>query len=233
MANDSDVSRAQLLQALRSLAGFLVFIGVAMFLPAGRLDWARGWMFLAAFFALTIPSLVYLRRTNPEIFVARSRIHGSTKTWDKIILSLLLPSMLLEIVLAALDSGRFHWSEVPAWGTALGYAFLALGYLVSVWAYRFNKFAEPGVRVQRERGQQVIDRGPYAWIRHPVYLGGLFIAASLPLTLGSWWAFIPAAVGSATLVLRIVMEERTLRDELEGYRAYTERVRWRLVPRLW
>jgi protein-S-isoprenylcysteine O-methyltransferase Ste14 len=218
---------------MRSLAGFLVFIGVAMFLPAGRLDWTRGWVFLAAFIALTIPSLVYLRRTNPEIFVARSRIHGSTKTWDKVILSLLLPSMLLEIVLAALDSGRVHWSEVPVWATVLGYLLLAIGYLLSVWAYRFNKFAEPGVRVQKERGQQVIDRGPYAWIRHPVYLGGLCIAASLPLTLGSLWAVIPAAVGSATLVLRIVMEERTLREELEGYRAYMERVRWRLVPRVW
>jgi protein-S-isoprenylcysteine O-methyltransferase Ste14 len=228
-----DESRAQLLQAMRSLIGFLVFIGIAMFLPAGRLGWARGWAFLAAFFALTIPSLVYLRRTNPEIFVARSRIHRSTKTWDKVILSLLLPAMLFEIVLAALDDGRLHWSSVPAWATTLGYVFLAFGYLVSVWAYRFNKFAEPGVRVQRERGQQVIDDGPYAHIRHPVYLGGLFIAASLPLTLGSLWALIPAAVGSATILVRILMEERTLRDELEGYREYMERVRWRLVPRVW
>jgi protein-S-isoprenylcysteine O-methyltransferase Ste14 len=220
-------------RAMRSLVGFLVFIAVAMFLPAGRLGWVRGWLFLGAFVALTIPSLVYLRRTNPEIFAARSRIHQGTKTWDKVILSLLLPSMLLEIVLASLDSGRFHWSSVPAWATALGYAFLALGYLVSVWAYRFNKFAEPGVRVQKERGQQVIDGGPYAWIRHPVYLGGLFIAACIPLTLGSWWALIPAAVGSATILVRIRLEERTLRDELEGYGEYMDRVRWRLVPRVW
>ena len=233
MSDDRTVSRAQLLRALRSLAGFLVFIGVAMFLPAGRLDWMRGWMFLAAFFTLTIPSLMYLRRTNPEIFAARSRIHGGTKTWDKVILSLLLPSMLIEIVLAALDSGRFHGSEVPAWATALGYVFLTVGYLISVWAYRFNKFAEPGVRVQKERGQEVIDVGPYAWIRHPVYLGGLCIAASLPLTLGSLWALIPAAVASATILLRIRLEERTLRDELEGYREYMEHVRWRLVPRVW
>jgi protein-S-isoprenylcysteine O-methyltransferase Ste14 len=233
MSNEAIGSRAAVLQAMRSLAGFLVFIGVARFLPAGRWGWTRGWLFLAAFFALTIPSLVYLRRTNPEIFVARSRIHGSTKTWDKVILSLLLPSMLFEIVLAALDSGRFHWSRVPAWATALGYVFLVFGYLLSVWAYRFNKFAEPGVRVQKERGQQVIDGGPYALVRHPVYLGGLFIAACIPLTLGSLWALIPAAVGGATILVRILMEERTLRDELDGYREYMDRVRWRLVPRVW
>ena len=167
MSNEAIGSRAAVLQAMRSLAGFLVFIGVAMFLPAGRWGWTRGWLFLAAFLRAHHPESRLpaphqsrdLRRPQPD---PRER-----KTWDKVILSLLLPSMLFEIVLAALDSGRFHWSRVPAWATALGYVFLVFGYLLSVWAYRFNKFAEPGVRVQKERGRQVIDGGPYALVRHP------------------------------------------------------------------
>ena len=221
------------LRAIVSLGAFLGFVGAAVFLPAGDLWWPNGWTLLLVLAALTAPSVLYLRRTNPDIFIARSKIHAGTKSWDKVLLTFLLLSLGAEFPVAALDAGRFHWSSVPLWLMALGYALLSAGYAISIWAYRVNKFAEPGVRIQKERAQTVIDTGPYAVVRHPVYLGGLLIALSIPLALGSFWALVPAGAGCLVLVVRIVLEERTLRQELEGYKGYMSRVRYRLITGIW
>jgi protein-S-isoprenylcysteine O-methyltransferase Ste14 len=103
----------------------------------------------------------------------------------------------------------------------------------SVWAYSVNKFAEPGVRIQTERGHQVIDTGPYAIVRHPIYVAGFLIVAGTPLALGSLWALIPVAVASPTLIVRTAFEDRLLQDELGGYKVYASRVRYKLVPWVW
>jgi protein-S-isoprenylcysteine O-methyltransferase Ste14 len=89
------------------------------------------------------------------------------------------------------------------------------------------------VRIQTERGHKVIDTGPYAIVRHPLYAGALLMCAGIPLALGSFWALIPAAAGALVLVVRTVLEDRTLQAELEGYKEYTGRVRYRLIPGVW
>ncbi|MBN1507591.1 MAG: isoprenylcysteine carboxylmethyltransferase family protein, partial [Sedimentisphaerales bacterium] len=167
-----------------------------------------------------IPSAVYLWRVNPEIFVARGKIHAGTKPWDKVLLVLLLVSFLAILVVAPLDAGRFHWSSVPLWLTVLGYILLCVNFFLSVWAESVNQFAEPSVRIQTDRGHKVVDTGPYAIVRHPMYLSGLFLCAGIPLTLGSFWALIPAAVATVVLIVRTIMEDKTLQKELEGYKEY-------------
>jgi protein-S-isoprenylcysteine O-methyltransferase Ste14 len=164
-------------RSVLSSAVFTVLLVASLFLPAGDIGWAEGWAFIGGLFVLTSVSVVYLWRTNPEIFVARSKIHQGTKRWDLVFMAILLTSIWAEFPVAAFDSGRFHWSNVPRWGIVLGYVLLCVGNFVSVWAYQVNKFAEPGVRIQRDRGHQVIDSGPYAIVRHPFYLGGLFLVA--------------------------------------------------------
>jgi protein-S-isoprenylcysteine O-methyltransferase Ste14 len=228
--------RAMTATIWRSVVGtgvFFAFLIVGMFLPAGDVGWMRGWLLVLAFIVLTIPSVVYLRRTNPEIFFARSRFHEGTKSWDKVLVAILLLSLAAELPIAALDAGRFRWSHAALWVIVLGYVLLSAGYFISVWAYRVNKFAEPGVRIQTDRGQKVIDTGPYAIVRHPVYVGGLLLAVGIPLALGSFWALVPAAVGSLTILVRIAWEEQTLREELAGYNDYASRVRYRLIPGIW
>jgi protein-S-isoprenylcysteine O-methyltransferase Ste14 len=231
MADEGRSGTSALRRADLSLGCFLLFLAVAMFLPAG-IGWTEGWVFLLVFLLQMAMASLYLWRKNPDIFVARSKIHAGTKGWDKVVLVFLLLSFLAIYPLAGLDS-RYHWSSVPPWLIVLGYVLLSLGMIGSVWAYRVNKFAEPGVRIQTERGHKVIDTGPYAIVRHPIYVAGFLIVAGTPLALGSLWALIPVAVASPTLIVRTAFEDRLLQDELGGYKEYASRVRYKLVPWVW
>ncbi len=220
----------------RSLAALGVFVGVlavAFFASAGTVRWGRGWVFIGIFFVLTMLSVTYLWRTNPEIFVARRRVHPDTQRWDKMLLPFILLSFVAIFPVAGLDAGRLHASRVPLWLVVLGYVLWSVGYLSSIWVYQVNKFAEPGVRLQTERGQKVIDAGPYAIVRHPLYLGALLMCAGIPVSLGSYWAFLPAACGAAILVVRTRLEDRFLQKGLAGYKDYAARVRYRLIPGIW
>jgi protein-S-isoprenylcysteine O-methyltransferase Ste14 len=107
------------------------------------------------------------------------------------------------------------------------------GIAVTAWSQAMNPFFEPGVRIQSERHQRVIDRGPYRFLRHPGYIAALFLFFRMALALGSFWALVPAALAAALLVLRTALEDRLLRAELPGYDDYSRRVRWRLVPGVW
>lgn len=141
--------------------------------------------------------------------------------------------MITEVPLATFDAGRMGWSSMPRTFVILGYALLGTGIALSTWAQAVNPFFEPGVRVQRERGQQVISKGPYATVRHPGYASALMIFAGLALSLASWWALIPAAWASLILIVRTKWEDDLLRTELEGYSEYEKRTRYRLFPGLW
>lgn len=218
-------------RSLISLAVFLLLLAFIMFLPAG-IGWLQGWLFLAVFLLQIAVAAVYLWHKNPEIYLARSKIHKGTKPWDKVIMSLLLPSFMATIPLAAFDH-RFQWSSAPPWVLVLGYLLLTVGMLGSVWVEAVNKFAEPSVRIQAERGHKVVDTGPYAIVRHPMYATAFFLFVGIPLALGSYWALIPAAVASLVLIVRTALEDRMLQAELEGYQEYAERVRYRLIPGVW
>jgi protein-S-isoprenylcysteine O-methyltransferase Ste14 len=149
------------------------------------------------------------------------------------VICLLFVAILAIPPVAGLDDGRFHWSSTPWWVVALGYLMQLACWIGVAWAEAVNRFFEPGVRIQTERGHHVIDTGPYALIRHPGYFAAVLLFVGIALSLGSWWALIPAAFGSLLLVLRTVWEDRTLHAELPGYAAYAQRVRFRLVPGVW
>ncbi len=234
MSDGQRVPMAMLGRGIFSLAVFFVVLGILMFVPAGTIRWAEGWIFILVFLALTILAIIYLWRTNPEIFAARRKMfRPGTKRWDKVLVRLLMLSFLTLFVVAAMDSGQFHWSSAPTWLIVLGYVLLCTGYVLSIWAESVNKFAEPSVRIQTERGHKVIDTGPYAVIRHPLYLGALFFFTGIPLALASFYALIPGAAATAVLIVRTVLEDRTLHKELAGYNEYATRVRYRLIPGVW
>lgn len=204
-----------------------------VFLPAGSISWRPGWVFLTVLVLAFGISALVLARINPMIYRARSRIQPGTKGWDKALLAVILPAMVAILPVAALDAGRYHWSEVPGWVVALGYVALLGGITMTAWAQAVNPFFEPGVRIQSERHQRVIDVGPYRFLRHPGYAAALALFFGMALALGSFWALAPAMLASVLLVLRTSWEDRLLQNELPGYADYASRVHWRLLPALW
>lgn len=232
MPNATPSQNAAVLQSLISLVVTLIAMGVLLFWPAGTFDWPLGWWFVAAFLVGILVSLIVIWRLNPEIFVARSRIQPGTKAWDYIFIGLIIGGFIAILPVAGLDF-RFVWSSVPTWVIVVGYLLFALSFAGQIWALAVNRHFEPGVRIQQDRGQTVIDTGPYAIVRHPGYVTGALLALSMPLMLASWWALLPALVAVAALAVRTPFEERTLRDGLPGYTEYTQRVKYRWVPGVW
>jgi protein-S-isoprenylcysteine O-methyltransferase Ste14 len=232
MVEATKAQNGAVLQSLVALAITLVVMGLLAFVPAGTVDWPRGWWFCAAFLVATLIAVVVLWRLNPEIFAARSRVQPGTKSGDYIFLALVLGGFFFILPVAAFDF-RFGWSAMPDWVVWLGYVLFVLSYAGQVWPQAVNRHFEPGVRIQEDRGQTVIDTGPYAVVRHPGYISGSLLALSIPLMLGSWWALLPALVVVLGLVPRTLFEERMLIAELPGYREYTQRVKYRWVPGVW
>ena len=177
-------------------------------------------------------SIVIIWRRNPEIFAARSRIQPGTKAWDYVFIALIVGGFIAVLPVAALDF-RFGWSSVPVWAIVVGYLLFVLSFADQIWAQVVNRHFEPGVRIQSDRGQTVIDTGPYAIVRHPGYIGGVTLGLAMALMLGSWWALVPVAVLAAGTAVRTLLEEQTLRAELPGYTEYTQRVKYRWVPGVW
>jgi protein-S-isoprenylcysteine O-methyltransferase Ste14 len=214
-------------------SSLLIFV-LCLFLPAGTWTWFRGWLFFSVAVAASILITVYLRRVNPDVIAARVNRHDGTKRWDLLLGAIFgLPTMLAIPIVAALDDGRFHWFHLQWWGCVLGYTLLITGMVGLTWAESVNKFFEPTVRIQTERDHKVVDSGPYAIVRHPGYVSGFLVFIGMPLSLGSLWALIPAVLACLLLVVRTIWEDRTLRDELTGYREYAQRVRHRLIPGVW
>ncbi len=210
-----------------------LFVALFLFLPAGTWLWAKGWLFVGVFCAAAALSSLYLRRVNPDILPARINPHQGTERWDKPLVGFLLVSWSATFPVAALDDGRFHWFPVPGWVVVLGYVLFLAGMGILVWAEAVNKFFEPTVRIQADRGQTVIDTGPYAIVRHSGYVGGMLFFIGTPLSLGSLWGLIPAVLASLALILRTKWEDQTLQARLPGYKEYTDRVRYRLIPGVW
>jgi protein-S-isoprenylcysteine O-methyltransferase Ste14 len=208
---------------------FLFIMAVALFASAGTLSVVGFWLFLAIQLTGIVASFVLL---PPDLVRERMRPGG-----QKPPLGLRLSAIVIfvALVIAGLDRGRFHWTDdVPPWLQGLSLAGLAASYAFVFWAMTVNRFFSSIVRIQADRGQHVVASGPYAYIRHPGYLGALVMAVCSGPALGSWLATaIFVATGLPFLLHRAVTEDRVLRADLVGYEAYAGRVRWRLLPGIW
>jgi len=155
----------------------------------------------------------------------------NAKAWDKVLAPLMAVSIGYPMgIVAGLDH-RYHWTpEFPLWLIVTGFTLISLGYAFAAWAVAENRFFSAVVRIQTDRGHVVCDSGPYRFVRHPGYSGNILALLGIVLALGSVWTLIPAAVASIIGVIRTQLEDRTLQEELPGYRDYARRVRYRLFP---
>jgi protein-S-isoprenylcysteine O-methyltransferase Ste14 len=210
----------------------LATTGACLFGSAGRLDWPNGWVVIGLTLAGAVAATAVLIR-NPELHAERRNFKAG-KSWDKVIVPfVVLVGPAAMWITAGLDY-RHHWSaRVPNLAVAAAIGAALLGCALVVWAMRSNRFFSSVVRVQRERGHTVVTEGPYRHIRHPGYAGMSLFTLATPLILKSWWALFPAAINVTATLVRTVLEDRTLQNELEGYREYARSVTCRLVPFVW
>ncbi len=215
---------------VKSLSGLVITMAV-LFIPAGRLDWTMGWVYIAAFLlAQGVTALVI----DAELLAERETRHGDEAKWDQVVVSIYgVFSALLTPLIAGLDF-RYEWlPPMPLGIQIVGLVLFLLGWAISIWAMRANPYCSKIVRIQADRGHSVATAGPYRYVRHPGYVGTIVFSAAVPLLLGSVWALAPGALAVIVLVVRTALEDAMLCAELAGYHEYAQTVRYRLVPGIW
>ena len=209
----------------------IVFAGFVL-IHASRLGWTLGWIYVGIVGVTLAINLVCLRLWNPELIRRRMRVSKFSKTWDKVWAVMFGVAMIAIYVVAVMES-RDRAPSAPGAAWLLGLAIFVPGWALAIWSMVVNPFFEKTVRIQMNHGHRVIDTGPYAYMRHPGYVGFAGWMLSTPLLLASTWAFVPALISVVLLVIRTMLEDRTLHEELPGYAEYASRVRFRLIPGIW
>lgn len=213
----------------------LIVMAGLLFGAAGTAFWPQAWTFLAIFTITSAGFGLWLQRRDPGLLAARlsSPLQQGQPIWDKLFLLIFILIWLGWLALMGLDAMRWRSSVLPIWLNILGGVLVVTGFLGVCRVFEENSFAAPVVRIQSERGQRVIDTGPYAIVRHPMYAAGLIYLFGLPLLLGSWYGLAMLPLFLAGLIPRAILEERTLQNALSGYADYRRRVRYRLLPGIW
>jgi len=230
--HQSETTRSVVRYLVREVMGLLM-LAAMLFLPAGRLDWGMGWALVGIMLAWSTATALVLIPRNPELLAERVGPKKGAKTWDMVILSIIGLVWIARCIVAGLDE-RFGWTTgipLPLQIAALVVAVLA--YALVLWATAANAFFSQVVRIQKERDHTVATGGPYRYVRHPGYVGTILFELATPVMLGSWWALIPGGLSALLSVVRTALEDKTLLDELDGYREYAERTRYRLLPGVW
>ena len=214
---------------------WLAAMGVILFAAAGDRGWPQGWIFLGEIAISSFAVSFWLARHDPALLASRlsAPMQRDQRPWDRVFMVAALSVFMGWLALCAVDARRFQWSVVPLWAQGLGAVLIAMS-MIAVWrTFRFNTFAAPQVRMQKDRQHRVITDGPYRIVRHPMYAAALVFFAGAPLLLGSWWGLLCVPVAAVGMGIRAVGEERMLRSELAGYDDYARRVRFRMFPGLW
>ena len=215
-----------------SLVVLAVVMGLLLFVPAGTVRYWPGWVYLSIFFGAATLTTRYLMRHDPAL-LERRMSGGPTaekRAVQKFIMLCTSAGFIALLVVPALDH-RYHWSTVPLSGVVVGDVLVATGLYFIFLVYRENTFTSATIEVAPD--QTVISTGPYAVVRHPMYASGLLYVLGTPLALGSYWGLVPLAAMSPFLIWRLFDEEQFLRERLPGYTEYQQKVRHRLVPRIW
>ena len=213
---------------VKFFCGFLL-VGVLIFLPAGTLAFAKGWLLMGLLFGpMFIAGLVMLAK-SPEFLAKRLDVKEKRSAQQGVVkLSGLM--FIAGFVVAGLDF-RFGWSNMPQAVTVVASVLFLLAYLLYAEVMRENAYLSRTIKV--EEGQTVVSTGLYGIVRHPKYMATLLLFLVMPLVLGSWWALIPFAFYPAIIISRLKDEEVLLTRELVGYAEYKEKVRYRIIPFIW
>jgi protein-S-isoprenylcysteine O-methyltransferase Ste14 len=220
------------LQMLWYTAFSILFFGVLLFWPAGTFDYWQAWVFVAVFVVGTMVPTVYLAVKYPDAFRRRTRSGplAEPRMTQKLVMVGVIGTAVAAAVLSSLDH-RFGWSSVPTAAVVIGNALVLAGLAVAELVVIQNNYAAATITV--EANQPVVSTGLYGVVRHPMYVGALTMMAGMPLALGSYWGLLTIIPGVLVFAARITDEEKALRQDLDGYEAYTKKVHYRLIPGVW
>ncbi len=229
MANPS----SKTILAFILLIGYVAISAAIYFFSAGRIDLPFAWLYFSLNLVLGLAFSAVMARTNPELIA--ERIKPGPGEQDRLFKSAGLALIIFKLILAGLDVGRYHWTApVSAVVQITALIFVIVGYFVLAWATFTNRFFSSAVRLQPDRQQVVIDKGPYALVRHPGYIGAILYLPFSGLALGSWVATVAVGIPLVLLILRrTLLEDAMLHRGLPGYAAYAARVQYRLLPGVW
>jgi protein-S-isoprenylcysteine O-methyltransferase Ste14 len=224
---------------IRAVIGFMAYLflnPLILFLSAGTTKWGMAWAYFSVSILGMVVSRVIAIRKNPDLLEERARYQESdnVKSWDKVLVPIAaLYGPMVTIIVAGLDM-RFGWTIVfPLWFQLLALLVGIIGLVIASWAMVENRFFSAVVRIQDDRDHSVCDTGPYRYIRHPGYAGGILFYLITPVVLNSIWAYIPISISVIATVVRTALEDQLLVNELPGYREYTQKTRFRLLPGVW
>lgn len=232
---DMDKSTILRIVIIRFIFTIIIMMAV-LFLSAGRLDWWEGWAYGGLTLVVLIISRTVMFKKDPEMIIERMAAgkEENVKSWDKILVPLIaVYAPIITWVVAGLDE-RFGWS--PDIEDRVQIAALLINFAASIfstWATFANRFFSSHVRIQTDRGHTVVREGPYKFVRHPGYTGGIVSWLTTPIFFSSTWAWIPTLITILGYIVRTSLEDRTLHEELPGYKEYAKEVRYRLLPGIW
>jgi protein-S-isoprenylcysteine O-methyltransferase Ste14 len=219
----------------RALKAFLigaVALLVLIMVPAGSVYYWQGWVFIAIFLLATGLITIYLAKNDPKLLESRMKVGPGAETQpaQKKIMKFAMIGFIVLLVFPAFD-WRFSLSPIPSIISIIGDVLMIIGFIIVFRVFQVNSYGASTIKV--EEGQKVIDTGPYAIVRHPMYAGALIMLIGIPLALGSWFGFLALIPITIAICYRLLDEERFLTMNLEGYAAYTGKVHWRLIPMIW
>ena len=221
----------------RIIAGIVIGIIVALALlfgSAGTLNWPEAWLYVILQSSFSTMLATWLKKNNPDLLKDRMTfLKKSARSWDKVIILIGTVVCVPLFMLPGLDAIRYQSSQISLPFKIVGFVGIMASFSLIFWVMRENTYLSRVVEIQKERGHKVITTGPYQYIRHPMYVGVILWIFSIPLMLGSVLGLIPSGVLTILILLRTHLEDKTLHDELEGYKAYAEKVRYRLLPGVW
>ncbi len=219
-------------QACAGLLSLIVLLAASLFVPAWTLAYWQAWVLLTVFSASSLAITIFLAVEDPKLLARRIRSGASAETQrqQQIIQVLAALAFIALFVVPALDH-RFGWSMMSRYGVAAGNTLVALGFFIIFLVFRANTFASAVIEVNAD--QTVIRTGPYAVVRHPMYIGALILLAGIPLALGSWWGLVLMIPMTGVIVWRLLSEEAFLASNLPDYATYRDEVHYRLVPFIW
>jgi len=217
---------------IKHITGAFLFFTI-IFISAGRIDYWQGLIYVIIGLIMFVLNYTVLR-VDSELLNERSKPGEGTKKWDKTILGLSFLVTISMYITAGLDSGRYHWSPDFHWSIyLLGIILTILGQLLFLIAQKQNKFFSSTVRIQTNREHIVCETGLYKIVRHPAYMGSIVQSLGIPLLFGSLWSIIPICLSIILLITRTNLEDKTLKNELQGYLEYSNKTRYKIIPYVW